>query len=233
MRPTNQCPRVAPTSWRTSWARARLARGTSRTRPPDIHAGVDRKIEAERHKDVKRRQGAKHIGHHAGCLGRYVRFLGDLGPRLRELGQETPGPRVSLQTLLPLLQHAGHPLEKFVDLLAQRGAREPEAAAHERQQAQGHERQRPAVGEAGMSADKRTHLGEEDRQQHASKDEQHDRDAVPHQQQQQESRHHHSDGVLYLPDADKYCGLTRRSSQEQKGLDERTLMASQRPLHPW
>jgi hypothetical protein len=39
--------------------------------------------------------------------------------------------------------------------------------------------------------------------------------------------------VLYLPNADKYRGLTRRPSQEQKGLDERTRMASQRPFHPW
>src|SRR5262249_48956957 len=41
-----------------------------------------------------------------------------------------------------------------------------------------------------------------------------------------------SDGesrVVYLPNADKYRGLTRRLSQEQKGLDEKTLMASQRP----
>jgi hypothetical protein len=39
--------------------------------------------------------------------------------------------------------------------------------------------------------------------------------------------------VVYLPNADKYRGLTRRPSQEQKGLDERALMASQRPFHPW
>jgi len=39
--------------------------------------------------------------------------------------------------------------------------------------------------------------------------------------------------VVYLAAADKYRGLTRRPSQEQKGLDERTLMASQRPFHPW
>jgi hypothetical protein len=54
---------------------------------------------------------------------------------LWDLGHETPGPRVLLQTLLRLLQRVGHPLEKFVDLLAQRGAREPEATAHKRQQA--------------------------------------------------------------------------------------------------
>ena len=39
--------------------------------------------------------------------------------------------------------------------------------------------------------------------------------------------------VVYLSNADKYRGLTRRPSQEQKGLDKRTLMASQRPFHPW
>jgi len=39
--------------------------------------------------------------------------------------------------------------------------------------------------------------------------------------------------VVSLPNADKYRGLTRRPSQEQKGLDERTLMASQQPFHPW
>jgi hypothetical protein len=38
---------------------------------------------------------------------------------------------------------------------------------------------------------------------------------------------------MSLPNADKYRGLTRRPSQEQKGLDERTLMASQQPFHPW
>jgi len=36
--------------------------------------------------------------------------------------------------------------------------------------------------------------------------------------------------VVYLPTADKYRGLTRRPPQEQKGLDERTRMASQRPF---
>ena len=39
--------------------------------------------------------------------------------------------------------------------------------------------------------------------------------------------------VVYLAAADKYRGLTRRPSQGQKGIDERTLMASQRPFHPW
>src|SRR2546422_5031504 len=39
--------------------------------------------------------------------------------------------------------------------------------------------------------------------------------------------------VVYLPTADKYRGLTRRPSKDQKGLDERTLLASQRPFHPW
>jgi hypothetical protein len=38
--------------------------------------------------------------------------------------------------------------------------------------------------------------------------------------------------VVYLPPADKYHRLTHRLSQEQKGLDERALMASQRPSHP-
>jgi len=38
--------------------------------------------------------------------------------------------------------------------------------------------------------------------------------------------------VMYLPNADKYRRLTRRPSQEQKGLDERTLMAFQRLFHP-
>jgi hypothetical protein len=38
---------------------------------------------------------------------------------------------------------------------------------------------------------------------------------------------------VYLPNADKYRGLTRRPLQEQKGLDERALMASQRPSAPW
>ena len=32
--------------------------------------------------------------------------------------------------------------------------------------------------------------------------------------------------VVYLPNADKYRRLTRRPSQGQKGIDERTLMAS-------
>ena len=40
-------------------------------------------------------------------------------------------------------------------------------------------------------------------------------------------------GVVYLSPADKYHRLTRRLSQEQKGLEERALMASQRPSHPW
>ena len=39
--------------------------------------------------------------------------------------------------------------------------------------------------------------------------------------------------VVSLPNADKYRELTRRPSQEQKGLGERTLMASQQPFHPW
>jgi hypothetical protein len=39
--------------------------------------------------------------------------------------------------------------------------------------------------------------------------------------------------VVYLPPADKYHRLTHRLSQEQKDLDERALMASQRPSPPW
>jgi hypothetical protein len=39
--------------------------------------------------------------------------------------------------------------------------------------------------------------------------------------------------VVYLSPADKYHRLTRRLSQGQKGLDERALMASQRPSAPW
>jgi len=39
--------------------------------------------------------------------------------------------------------------------------------------------------------------------------------------------------VVYLHPADKYFRLTHRPSQEQKGLDERALMASQRPSPPW
>jgi len=39
--------------------------------------------------------------------------------------------------------------------------------------------------------------------------------------------------VVSLPNADKYRGLTRRPSQGQKGLDERALMASQRPSPRW
>ena len=38
--------------------------------------------------------------------------------------------------------------------------------------------------------------------------------------------------VVYLPNADKYRGLIHRPLQEQKGLDERALMASQRPSAP-
>jgi hypothetical protein len=39
--------------------------------------------------------------------------------------------------------------------------------------------------------------------------------------------------AVYLPTADKYRRLTRRPSQEQKGLDERARMASQRPSPRW
>ena len=44
------------------------------------------------------------------------------------------------------------------------------------------------------------------------------------------------DGVIpavYLPTADKYRRLTSRLSQEQKGLGERALIASQQPSEPW
>ena len=37
----------------------------------------------------------------------------------------------------------------------------------------------------------------------------------------------------YLAAADKYPRPTRRQSQGQKGMDERALMASQSPSHPW
>ena len=40
------------------------------------------------------------------------------------------------------------------------------------------------------------------------------------------------DGVAYLWAAAKYRRCTHRLSQEQKGLDERARMASQRPSHP-
>jgi hypothetical protein len=39
--------------------------------------------------------------------------------------------------------------------------------------------------------------------------------------------------AVYLHTADKYHRLARRPSQEQKGIDSRALMASQRPSHPW
>ena len=39
--------------------------------------------------------------------------------------------------------------------------------------------------------------------------------------------------VAYLSPTDKSHRLTRRLSQEQKGLEERALMASQRPSEPW
>ena len=39
--------------------------------------------------------------------------------------------------------------------------------------------------------------------------------------------------AVYLAAAAKYRRLTHRLSQEQKGLDERALMASQRPSPPW
>jgi hypothetical protein len=39
--------------------------------------------------------------------------------------------------------------------------------------------------------------------------------------------------VVYLSPADKSHRLTRRLSQGQKGLEERALLASQRPSEPW
>ncbi len=38
---------------------------------------------------------------------------------------------------------------------------------------------------------------------------------------------------MYLSPADKDHRLTRRLSEDQKGLDERAIMASQWPSHPW
>ena len=40
------------------------------------------------------------------------------------------------------------------------------------------------------------------------------------------------DEVVYLSPADKYHRLTRRLSQEQKGLEERAIMASRQPSAP-
>jgi hypothetical protein len=39
--------------------------------------------------------------------------------------------------------------------------------------------------------------------------------------------------VVYLSPADKYHRLTRRLSKGQKVLQERALLASQRPSEPW
>jgi hypothetical protein len=39
--------------------------------------------------------------------------------------------------------------------------------------------------------------------------------------------------VVYLHPTDKYPKLTHRPSQGQKGIDERALMAFQRPPPPW
>src|SRR5712691_9529783 len=39
--------------------------------------------------------------------------------------------------------------------------------------------------------------------------------------------------VVYLHPADKSPRLTHRPSQGQKGLEERAIMASQRPSPPW
>src|SRR6266446_6033789 len=41
-----------------------------------------------------------------------------------------------------------------------------------------------------------------------------------------------SEGIVYLAAADKYPRINHRLSQGQKGIDERALMASQRPLSP-
>jgi len=40
-------------------------------------------------------------------------------------------------------------------------------------------------------------------------------------------------GVVYLSPADKYHRFTRRLSKGQKVLQERALLASQRPSEPW
>jgi len=39
--------------------------------------------------------------------------------------------------------------------------------------------------------------------------------------------------AVYLHPADKYCRLTHRLLQEQKGLDEWALMVSSWPSHLW
>ncbi len=39
--------------------------------------------------------------------------------------------------------------------------------------------------------------------------------------------------VVYLSPADKYHRFTRRLSKGQKVLQERALLASQRPSEPW
>ena len=193
MRPTSQCPRVAPTSWSTSWTARAWAAARDARDPGHTRRGRSR----DRGRAPQRRRKTPERQRH--WTPRRVPwpprpFSRRSWPPLAGARPRDAGPtRVAPDAAAPAA-HAGHPLEEFVDLLAQRGAREPETAAHERQQAQGHERKRPAVGEAGMPADKMTHVVEEDRQQHAGKDEQQDRDAVPHQQQQQESRRHHGDG---------------------------------------
>jgi hypothetical protein len=42
-----------------------------------------------------------------------------------------------------------------------------------------------------------------------------------------------SQPVVYLPNADKYHGLTYRPPKDQKVLEERAIMASQQPSAPW
>jgi hypothetical protein len=39
--------------------------------------------------------------------------------------------------------------------------------------------------------------------------------------------------AVYLHPADKYHGFTHRPSSGQKGMDEKAIIASQWPAHPW
>src|SRR5262249_55687200 len=50
---------------------------------------------------------------------------------------------------------------------------------------------------------------------------------------EEDDRQGHLGWAVYLPPADKYSRLIHRVSSEQKGLDERALLASQRPSPPW
>jgi len=45
--------------------------------------------------------------------------------------------------------------------------------------------------------------------------------------------HDFNQRVVYLSPADKYHRFTRRLSKGQKVLQERALLASQRPSEPW